>query len=78
MHFILQAKSVPNLLEQEAALLASHPGWVPFFRRYFLSEASQRNLFPEREGAVSYIILHAPVCRPGWLVEMECLACLKA
>lgn len=56
MHFILQAKSVPNLLEQEAALLASHPGWVPFFRRYFLSEASQRNLFPEREGAVSYII----------------------
>ena len=21
-----------------------------------------------------YVIVHAPVCRPGWLIEMECMA----
>ncbi len=25
--------------------------------------------FPEQP----YIIVHAPVCRPGWLIEMECM-----
>ena len=26
--------------------------------------------FPEKP----YVIVHAPVCRPGWLIEMECMA----
>lgn len=31
-------------------------------------------MFSERFPDIPYIILHAPVCRPGWLVEMECMA----
>jgi enamine deaminase RidA (YjgF/YER057c/UK114 family) len=31
-------------------------------------------LFEERFAGKPYIIVHAPVCRPGWLVEMECMA----
>ncbi len=28
----------------------------------------------ERLGAVPFVLLHAPVCRPGWLIEIEGLA----
>ncbi len=24
--------------------------------------------------AIPYLLVHAPVCRPGWLIEMECMA----
>ena len=27
-------------------------------------------MFPD----IPYVIVHAPVCRPGWLIEMECIA----
>ena len=31
-------------------------------------------LFDERFPDTPIVFLHAPVCRPGWLVEMECIA----
>ncbi len=31
-------------------------------------------LFEERFHGTPYVIVHAPVCRPGWLIEMECMA----
>lgn len=31
-------------------------------------------IFKERFPDKPWIILHAPVCRPGWLIEMECVA----
>ena len=31
-------------------------------------------LFEERFPEKPYVIVHAPVCRTGWLVEMECMA----
>ena len=31
-------------------------------------------LFAERYPHTPYLILHAPVCRPDWLIEMECIA----
>lgn len=31
-------------------------------------------MFAERFPDIPYVILLAPVCRPGWLVEMECMA----
>lgn len=34
-------------------------------------------MFDERFPDIPRIILHAPVCRPGWLVEMECMAMKK-
>ncbi len=31
-------------------------------------------MFAERFPGRPYVIVHAPVCRPGWLIEMECMA----
>lgn len=31
-------------------------------------------MFKEKFPHTPYIILHAPVCRPGWLIESECIA----
>ena len=36
-----------------------------------------RSLYEERFPGKPYIIVHAAVCRPGWLVEMECMALKK-
>lgn len=36
-----------------------------------------KGMFEERFKDIPYLILHAPVCRPGWLVEMECMAMRK-
>lgn len=33
-----------------------------------------KEMFEERFHGKPYVIVHAPVCRPGWLVEMECMA----
>ena len=33
-----------------------------------------KSLYEERFADKPYVIVHAPVCRPGWLVEMECMA----
>lgn len=33
-----------------------------------------REMFADRFSDIPHIILLAPVCRPGWLVEMECMA----
>lgn len=31
-------------------------------------------MFHEQFPYTPYVLLHAPVCRPGWLIEMECMA----
>lgn len=36
-----------------------------------------KGMFEERFSGIPYVILQAPVCRPGWLVEMECMAMRK-
>ena len=33
-----------------------------------------KEIFEERFPGKPYVIVHAPVCRPGWLIEMECMA----
>ena len=33
-----------------------------------------RSLFEEHFPGKPCVIVHAPVCRPGWLIEMECMA----
>ena len=33
-----------------------------------------KEVFEERFPGKPYVIVHAPVCRPGWLIEMECMA----
>ena len=36
-----------------------------------------KELYEERFSDKPYVITLAPVCRPGWLVEMECMAVKK-
>jgi enamine deaminase RidA (YjgF/YER057c/UK114 family) len=36
-----------------------------------------KQLYEERFHGKPYVIVHASVCRPGWLVEMECMAVRK-
>ena len=36
-----------------------------------------KEMYEERFHDKSYVIVLAPVCRPGWLVEMECMAVKK-
>ena len=33
-----------------------------------------REILDNRLPCLDYLMLHAPVCRPGWLVEIECVA----
>ena len=33
-----------------------------------------RKIFDDRFGPVPRVFVHAPVCRPGWLIETECIA----
>ena len=35
---------------------------------------SVRKIFDARFGPVPKVFVHAPVCRPGWLIETECIA----
>ncbi len=36
-----------------------------------------KNIFSDKFPEIPYVILLAPVCRPGWLIEMECIALKK-
>jgi enamine deaminase RidA (YjgF/YER057c/UK114 family) len=36
-----------------------------------------KEMYEERFPGKPYVIVLAPVCRPGWLVEMECMAVKK-
>ena len=36
-----------------------------------------KEMYEERFPSKPYVIVHAPVCRPGWLIEMECMAVKK-
>ena len=33
-----------------------------------------KGMYEDRFQGHPYVIVHAPVCRPGWLIEMECMA----
>ena len=37
-----------------------------------------RRVIDQHYPCLEYLLLHAPVCRPGWLVEIECIAVRKA
>ena len=50
---------------------------VPLLIAYLRDTADYavvHSLFEERFPEKPYVIVHAPVCRTGWLVEMECMA----
>lgn len=32
-----------------------------------------KKMYDSRFPAIPKVFVHAPVCRPGWLIEMECM-----
>lgn len=65
-----------------ALLSAASFGWedvgqILVYLRDPADYAVVKAMFEERFPDIPYVILLAPVCRPGWLVEMECMAMKK-
>ena len=49
-------------------------GYMIVYLRDVADYSVVRQLFEKRFPGMPYVIVHAPVCRSGWLVEMECMA----
>jgi len=78
------ARQLDRALENVEALLKPVGGglsdmchWLVYVRDsgdYALARDQMR----ERFGDVPFVVVHAPVCRPGWLIEVEGQAILRA
>jgi len=55
-HYILEASSVEDLIGIQESVLEKSPGMRVVFKRYFLSDISQRAALPVENGAVSYVV----------------------
>jgi enamine deaminase RidA (YjgF/YER057c/UK114 family) len=69
-----------RMWENVEALLAeaecdfTHVGQITVYLRDMGDYAVVKRMFDERFPQTPKVILLAPVCRPGWLIEMECMA----
>ena len=61
-------------LLREADSCYDEVGIMIVYLRDFADYEVVRRLYDERFPDKPCIIVHAPVCRPGWLIEMECMA----
>ncbi|MBR2360952.1 MAG: hypothetical protein IKA75_11170 [Bacteroidaceae bacterium] len=66
-------ENVETLLA-EADCTFDHIGHLIVYLRDIADYGVVRQMFAERFPNVPTVFLLAPVCRPGWLVEMECMA----
>lgn len=66
-----------EMLLKEADCTFEDVGMMVVYLRDTADYAVVRSLFEERFKGYPYVIVHAPVCRPGWLIEMECIAVRK-
>ena len=55
-HLIIAADTPAGLIDAESRALASSDGYVPVFKRYFLSDPDDAGLLPAEDGAVSHIV----------------------
>lgn len=69
-------ENVETLLA-EADCTFEDVGYIIVYLRDLADYQVVHNLFEERFSGMPYVIVHAPVCRSGWLVEMECMAVKK-
>lgn len=74
-------KQTVRMIENIAALLESSAGslsdlrWATVYLRDPADASAVRAILEEHFPAgLPYVILRAPVCRPAWLVETECIA----
>ena len=66
-------ENVETLLA-EAECTFEHVGHLIVYLRDIADYAVVEEMFEERFPNIPKVYLQAPVCRPGWLVEMECMA----
>lgn len=66
-----------EMLLKEADCTFEDVGMMVVYLRDTADYAVVSSLFEERFKGYPYVIVHAPVCRPGWLIEMECIAVRK-
>lgn len=60
-------------LLQEAEMNFDHIGQMIVYLRDIADYQVVKAMFDERFPHTPKVILSAPVCRPGWLIEMECM-----
>ena len=63
-----------EMLLAEAHCRFSDVGHMIVYLRDSADYTVVRRLFNEKFPDIPTVIVHAPVCRPGWLIEMECMA----
>jgi enamine deaminase RidA (YjgF/YER057c/UK114 family) len=66
-------ENVETLLA-EAECTYEHVGHMIVYLRDMADYAMVERMFAERFPHTPKVFLLAPVCRPGWLIEMECMA----
>ncbi len=66
-------ENVETLLK-EADCTFGHVGHLIVYLRDIADYTVVQEMFEERFPTIPKVYLQAPVCRPGWLVEMECMA----
>lgn len=73
-------RQTERMWENVEALLAEadctfdHVGHIIVYLRDTADYAVVNRMFQERFPDIPTVIVHAPVCRPTWLIEMECMA----
>ena len=67
-------KNVDALLAEAEMNLTDHAAQITVYLRDTADYVTVRDLFAARFPHVPTIITLAPVCRPEWLIEMECIA----
>lgn len=74
------SRQTERMLENIGALLAEagagfeDVGYMIVYLRTFADYPAVKRIFDERFPQTPRILVQAPVCRPEWLVEMECMA----
>lgn len=63
-----------EVLLAEAECTFEHVGHLLVYLRDIADYGLVKDMFEERFPNIPKVFLWAPVCRPGWLVEMECMA----
>ena len=66
-------ENVETLLA-EAECTYEHVGHMIVYLRDMADYTVVKEMYDERFPTVPKVYLQAPVCRPGWLIEMECMA----
>ena len=69
-------ENVGQLLKETDMTLDDDVMQMTIYLRDMADYTVTKELFDKRFPHTPKLILHAPVCRPGWLIEMECI-CIK-